>query len=79
MNTIYRINQALAQVVALLNVAAAVVVVLSTAAIGYTWFGIFGFIAGALLGTAFAAVLCGLLALLINIRDLLAESLTRRS
>ena len=47
MNTIHRINNALAQILALLNVAA-------------------------------AAVLCGLLALLINIRDLLAESLRQR-
>ena len=42
------------------------------------WFGSLGFIAGALLGTAAAAVLCGLLARLINIRDLLAESLRQR-
>ena len=47
MNTVHRINNALAQILALLNVAA-------------------------------AAVLCGLLALLINIRDLLAESLRQR-
>ena len=47
MNTIQRINHALAQIVAGLNVAA-------------------------------AAVLCGMLALLISIRDLLAESLSQR-
>ena len=34
-------------------------------------FGIFGLIAGVVLGIALATVLCGLLALLINIRDLL--------
>ena len=78
MNSIHRINHALAQIVALLNVAAAVVVVLIAAAAGYTWSGIFGLIAGAVLGIALATVLCGLLALLINIRDLLAESLTQR-
>ena len=78
MNTIHRINNGLAQIVAFLNVAAAIVVVLITAGAGYMWFGSLGFIAGALLGTAAAAVLCGLLALLINIRDLLAESLRQR-
>ena len=75
MNTVHRINNALAQILALLNVAAAVVVVLISAGAGYLWIGSFGFFAGALLGTAAAAVLCGFLALLINIRDLLAESL----
>ena len=78
MNSIYRINHALAQIVALLNVAAAVVVVLIAAAVGYTWSGIFGLIAGVVLRTVLATVLCGLLALPINIRDLLAESLTQR-
>ena len=58
--------------------AAAGVVVLITAAVGYTWSGIFGLIAGVVLGTVLVGVLCGLLALLINIRDLLAESLTKR-
>ena len=53
-------------------------VVLITAAVGYTWSGIFGLIAGVVLGTVLVGVLCGLLALLINIRDLLAESLTKR-
>ena len=49
-----------------------------TAAVGYTWSGIFGLIAGVVLGTVLVGVLCWLLALLINIRDLLAESLTKR-
>ena len=53
-------------------------VVLITVAVGYTWSGTFGLIAGVVLGIALATVLCGLLALLINIRDLLAESLTKR-
>ena len=78
MNSIHRINHAFAQIVAVLNVAAAVVVVLITAAAGYTWSGFLGLIAGGVLGIALATVLCGLLALLINIRDLLAESLTER-
>ena len=78
MNTVHRINNGLAQILALLNVAAAIVVVLITAGAGYMWFGSLGFFAGALLGTAAAAVLCGLLARLINIRDLLAESLRQR-
>ena len=79
MNTIHRINHALAQIVAFLNVAAAVVVVLITAAVGYMWSGIVGLLAGLVLGLAIATVLCGLLALLINIRDLLAQSLPPRS
>ena len=58
--------------------AVAGVVVLITAAVGYTWSGIFGLIAGVVLGTVLVGVLRGLLALLINIRDLLAESLTKR-
>ena len=78
MNTIQRINHALAQIVASLNVAAAVVVVLTSAAAGLRLGGIFGLIAGVVLGTVLAGVLCGLLALLINIRDLLAQSLTPR-
>ena len=48
MNSIHRINNALAQIVVLLNVAAAVVMVLITAAAGYTWSGIFGLIVGSL-------------------------------
>ena len=78
MNTIHRINNGLAQILAFLNVAAAIVVVLITAGAGYMWFGSLGFFAGALLGTAAAAVLCGFLARLINIRDLLAESPRQR-
>ena len=79
MNSIQRINHALAQIVASLNVVAAVLVVVMTAAAGYTWGGIFGIIVGAVVGTVFAGVVCGLIALLINIRDLLAESLPPRA
>ena len=43
------------------------------------WSGIVGLLAGLVLGLAIATVLCGLLALLINIRDLLAQSLPPRS
>ena len=78
MNSIQRINQALAQLVASLNVVAAVLIVLLTAAAGYTWAGIVGIIVGVVVGTVFAGVVCGVLALLINIRDLLADSLTPR-
>ena len=74
---IHRINHALAQIVALMNVATAVLVVLLAAAVGFQQAGLFGLIGGALIGTAAAAVVCGLLALLINIRDLLAESVTQ--
>ena len=79
MNSIQRINQALAQLVASLNVVAAVLIVLMTAAAGYTWAGIVGIIVGVVVGTVFAGVVCGVLALLINIRDLLADSLRPRS
>ena len=40
MHSIQRINQALAQLVASLNVVAAVLIVLMTAAAGYTWAGL---------------------------------------
>ena len=43
-----------------------------------SWSGICGLIADVVLGTVLVGVLRGLLALLINIRDLLAESLTKR-
>ena len=78
MHSIQRINQALAQLVASLNVVAAVLIVLMTAAAGYTWAGLVGIIVGVVVGTVFAGVVCGVLALLINIRDLLADSLTPR-
>ena len=78
MNSIQRINQALAQLVASLNVVATVLIVLMTAAAGYTWAGIVGIIVGVVVGAVFAGVVCGVLALLINIRDLLADSLTPR-
>ena len=74
MHSIQRINQALAQLVASLNVVAAVLIVLMTVAAGYTWAGIVGVV----VGTVFAGVVCGVLAFLINIRDLLADSLTPR-
>ena len=78
MTIVHRINHTLAQIVALMNVATAVLVVLLTAAVGFQQAGFLGLIAGALVGTVAAAMLCGLLALLINIRDLLAESLAQR-
>ena len=78
MHSIQRINQTLAQLVASLNVVAAVLIVLMTAAAGYTWAGLVGIIVGVVVGTVFAGVVCGVLALLINIRDLLADSLTPR-
>ena len=53
-------------------------VVVITAAAGYTWAGIFGIVVGGVVGTVFAGVVCGLLALLINIRDLLVKSLAPR-
>ena len=49
-----------------------------TAAAGYTWAGLVGIIVGVVVGTVFAGVVCRVLALLINIRDLLADSLTPR-
>ena len=71
-------RRALAQLVASLNVVAAVLIVLMTAAAGYTWAGLVGIIVGVFVGTVFAGVVCGVLALRINIRDLLADSLTPR-
>ena len=54
MHSIQRINQALAQLVASLNVVAAVLIVLMTAAAGYTWAGLVGIIG--VVGTVFAGV-----------------------
>ena len=59
MHSIQRINQALAQLVASLNVVAAVLIVLMTAAAGYTWAGLVGIIVGVVVGTVFAGVVCG--------------------
>ena len=42
------------------------------------WSGIFGLLVGGGIGIALATVLCGLLALLINIRDLLADRTRHR-
>ena len=54
MHSIQRINQALAQLVASLNVVAAVLIVLMTAAGGYTWAGIVGIIVGVRGGPRFS-------------------------
>ena len=78
MKIIHRINLFLSQSIALLNAGLAVFLVLvatgaSIQAVG--WLGIFP---GLLLGVALAVMVCGLLAVLINIRDLLAASLDQR-
>ena len=49
-------RRALAQLVASLNVVAAVLIVLMTAAAGYTWAGLVGIIVGVVVGTVFAGV-----------------------
>ena len=77
MNTIRRVNDALAQIVASLNVAAPVVAVLTSAAAGLSLGGVFGLIAGVVLGTVLAGVLCGLFALLIDVRATCWPSLSR--
>ena len=82
MNLINQINGFLAKSIGLLNAALAVVLVLFGLVLGLVlacpFIGPLAFVAGPLVGVALAISVCGLLAVLINIRDLLAESLVQR-
>ena len=72
-----KINQFLAASIGWLNAAAAVFLVVVSTAVGGWVFGAFGIVIGPLVGAAAAVILCGALAVLINIRDLLAATLDR--
>ena len=79
MNLINRINGFLATSIGLLNALLAILLVLFATAIGIWWVGgVGGLVLGLLVGVAMAVMVCGLLAVLINIRDLLAQSLDQR-
>ena len=78
MNLINQINGFLAKAIGLLNALLAILLVGFALMVGVWWLGTRGIFVGLLVGAAMAVLVCGLLALLINIRDLLAESLEQR-
>ena len=78
MNLINQINGFLAKSIGLLNALLAILLVGFAQIVGVWWLGTLGIFVGLLVGAAMAVLVCGLLALLINIRDLLAESLKQR-
>lgn len=80
MHVANRINQLLAASIGVVNAVLAIVLILTALAIGINWFGVvFGIVAGLLSGVALAVAICGTLAILVNIRDLLEESLRNRN
>ena len=78
MDFLNKINQFLARSIALLNAGLAIALVLLATALSIDWLGGVGVIVGPLVGMALAIGVCGLLAVLVNIRDLLAESLAQQ-
>ena len=79
MNLVQKINTYLASSIAFLNALLAVMLILSAMGFCYQMLGMFGIFIGFFLGASAAVALCGMLAVLINIRDLLARSLSQRS
>ena len=79
MNLANRINQLLAASIGMVNAVLAVVLILIVLGTSIQLFGAAaGIIVGLVGGGAFAVAVCGVLAILINIRDLLEESLRNR-
>ena len=78
MNLINQINEFLAKSLGLLNALLAILLVGFALMMGVWVLGTSGIFVGLLVGAAMAVLVCGLLAILINIRDLLAESLKQR-
>ena len=78
MNLINQINGFLAKSIGLLNALLAILLVGFALMVGVWQLGTLGIFVGLLVGTAMAVLVCGLLALVINIRNLLAESLEQR-
>ncbi|MCY3745510.1 MAG: hypothetical protein OXH05_04695 [Acidobacteria bacterium] len=72
-----RINQFLASSIGWLNAVTAVLIVVVATAVAMRALGGVGVIVGPLVGVAVAVVVCGALAVLINIRDLLAASVDK--
>ena len=80
MNYANRINQLLAASIGVVNALLAIFLVLIMLVTGINWFGTaMGLIVGLLGGAALAVAVCGTLAVLVNIRDLLEESLRNRN
>ena len=84
-----KINRTLARLIGVLNAGLAIALVLlglllgisgASAFAGRPSFGdiVFGLLIGAMIGVAMAVAICGLLAILINIRDLLEELAQKR-
>ena len=78
MNLINQINEFLAKSLGLLNALLAILLIWFSLMMGVGLLGTRGIFVGLLVGAAMAVLVCGLLAILINIRDLLAESLEQR-
>ena len=80
MNFANRINQLLAASIGVVNAVLAIFLILIMVVSSISWFGTgMGIIVGLLGGAALAVAICGTLAVLVNIRDLLEESLRERS
>ena len=80
MNFANRINRLLAASIGVVNALLAIFLILIMVAIGISMLGTgLGIVVGLLGGAALAVAICGALALLVNIRDLLEESLRRRT
>ncbi|MGK2742619.1 hypothetical protein ACSHT0_17240 [Tepidicaulis sp. LMO-SS28] len=67
------LNEMLANLVSAWNALFAGFIVLVVALIGATSWGAFGFLLGAVVGAAFATLICGALAIFIDIRRLLKK------
>ena len=79
MTFVNRINQLLAASIGVVNAVLALFLVLVGLLTGIHWLDAFGIIVGLVVGVAMAVAICGTLAVLVNIRDLLKESLQNRS
>ena len=80
MNFANRINQLLAASIGVVNALLAIFLILIMVVSSISMFGAgLGIVVGLLGGAALAVAICGALALLVNIRDLLEESLRRRT
>ena len=79
MKFVNAINRFLATSIGLLNAVLAVFLILCSTAIAVEWIGGFGLFVGPVIGAGAAVIFCGMLAVLINIRDLLAASADRSS
>ncbi len=78
MNLVEQINRLLADSIVPLNGLLAIVLVLLGLMSGVSAYGVGGIFTGLLTGVAMAIAVCGVLALLIQIRNLLAKSLSRQ-